>query len=513
MLGKLRHLAVPIAIQIGCGLTYGSCFPPHAWNALTWVVLVPALLAMRRASIGEAALLGGVLAFSGACVTVDWLLGAVVVYFEQSLLAGISLFAAIVLVMVVPPYAAFAAWYRAGANRAGRALPLFAAAAWIGGEYFRANFLGGNPWVLIGYSQARVAPVIAIAGLGGVYAVGFVVILANLTLAELWWRRREPGVWKVALPALLLLPLTLAYGRAQSATAPGSTGGAPAGVDVAVIQGNLDLGTQWRSELYGRNLDLYLRASLREIRQSHPQLIVWPESALSFFLEREPLYQQSIASVLGQGNTQLIAGGPHAIDAAESQFYNSALLVNPNGQVIGRYDKELLLPFAEYQPFRRLDLSNRDFGQVREFIPGQPRSPLPAVGGPTGVLICNEALFPEIARARALAGATYLVTLTNDTWIGSEKFARISFDMAVTRAVEQRRYLIRASTSGPSAIIAPDGAVITESPDFREASIRGRIEPRTDLTLYARTGDLLARLCAAVALLAPIWWLVAGATR
>jgi apolipoprotein N-acyltransferase len=501
MLHKYRHLAVPLGIQIACGVAYGLCFPPSCWSALAWVVLVPALIAMRRVATGEAAVLGGVLAFAGACVTVDWLFGAVVVYFEQSALVGAGLFAAIVLVMVVPPYAAFGAWYRASAERAGRALPLLAAAAWISGEYFRANFLGGNPWVLIGYSQARVVPVVAIADIGGVYAVGFVVILVNLTLAELCWRWREKGAWKTAVPALVLLALTLAWGSSRSEVKVAAERRDVPGIGVAVIQGNLDLGTQWSSDLYGRNLDTYLRASLKAIRESRPDLIVWPESSLTFFLEREPSYQQSIASVLRQGRTQLIAGGPHVVDDEETRFHNSALLVDSDGRVIDRYDKELLLPFAEYQPFRWLDLMNRDFGQVREFLPGPARPPLRAVGGPAGAMICNEALFPEIARARALAGATYLVTLTNDTWVGSEKFAQISFDMAIVRAVEQRRFLIRASTSGPSAIIAPDGSVLAQSAAFRPATTVGRIERRQDLTPYARVGDLVARACAVVTLL------------
>lgn len=502
MLHDHRHLAVPLGIQIACGVAYGFCFPPAGWSALAWVVLVPALLAMRRVSPREAALLGAVLAFSGACVTVDWLREAVVVYFEQSARIGVGLFAAIVLVMVVPPYAAFGAWYRTCAERAGAALPLLAAAAWITGEYFRANFLGGNPWVLIGYSQARVVPVVGIADIGGIYAVGFVVILVNLAVAEVCWRWREKGAWKIAAPALALLGLTLAYGTHRAEPESGVARREGAGIDVAVVQGNLDLGTQWSSDLYGRNLDAYLRASLEAIRTSRPDLIVWPESAMTFFLEREPVYQLSIASVLEQGGAQLIAGGPHVIDDAETRFHNSAMLVDADGGVIDRYDKELLLPFAEYQPFRWLDLMNRDFGRVREFLPGAGRAPLRAVGGPAGAMICNEALFPEVARARALAGATYLVTLTNDTWIGSEKFAQISFDMAIVRAVEQRRFLVRASTSGPSAIVAPDGRVLAQSAAFVRAVLAGRIEPREALTLYARAGDLFAWTCAATALLA-----------
>src|SRR6185295_17055406 len=95
--------------------------------------------------------------------------------------------------------------------------------------------------------------------------------------------------------------------------------------------------------------------------------------------------------------------------------------------------------------------------------PGGPTPPLPTVAGPAGVLICNEAMFPEVARTRVGAGAAILLNLSNDTWMNDAKYSAIAFDMIVLRAVEQRRFVVRASTAGPSAIVAPSGHVLVRT--------------------------------------------------
>ena len=125
-------------------------------------------------------------------------------------------------------------------------------------------------------------------------------------------------------------------------------------------------------------------------------------------------------------------------------------------------DKERLLPFAEYFPFPQLDFVRRRFGEVKEFSPGTTARLLPTAIGPAGVTVCNEAMFPDVAAARARAGAAYLVDPANDTWL-TPRFSAQQFDIVTLRSVEQRRWLVRASTSGPSAIVDPLGRVTARS--------------------------------------------------
>ena len=176
---------------------------------------------------------------------------------------------------------------------------------------------------------------------------------------------------------------------------------------------------------------------------------------MTFFLEREPAYQRAVGQVLAIGGTELVAGGPAVEQADEPRFFNSVFLLSDRGEILHRYDKEYLVPLAEYFPLGRIDLLRRQFGRIRVFTPGGAEPLLPTAAGPAGIAICNEAILPEVVSRRVAQGAAYLVNPSNDTWIPDSKFTAQQFDIVSLRAVEQRRYLVRASTSGPSAIVDP----------------------------------------------------------
>lgn len=491
------------------GVAYGLCFPPVAARPLAWVVLAPAFVALRRAPARRVALDAAVLAIAGACTTVAWLPRTVVVYFQQPLAVGAALFALVTLIMVVPYYVAFALFYaRCGRTRRAT-LPLLAGAAWVTGELARSHLLGGNPWVLFGYTQVGIDHVTQIADLAGVYGVSFTLAAVNVALAETWIAWRDTGQLRPAAGGLLsaaaVVACVLAYGHLRLGRGLASEA---APVPVAIVQGNVDLGAQWRSDLYGRNLDLYLRLTIDALRAQHTELVVWPETAMTFFVADEPIYRASIASVLQPFGAELLAGGPYAAGASPARYYNAAFLLAPDGAVRARYDKRRLLPFAEAVPFEGVDLIRRNFGRVREFSPGAVGPLLPTVAGAAGVLTCNEAMYPADARERVRAGAEILVNLSNDTWMDSRQFSTIAFDMSALRAVEQHRFLIRASTSGPSAIIDPLGRVTARSGLFTREVLAGTVAPERASTPYTRFGDLFAYACAAVTFAAGAAWLI-----
>src|SRR5262249_26584764 len=138
----------------------------------------------------------------------------------------------------------------------------------------------------------------------------------------------------------------------------------------------------------------------------------------------------------------------------------------------------------------------RRFGLVRAFEHGTRTEPLPTRAGPAGVLVCNEAMLPEAAADRVEHGAVYLLNPSNDTWIDDPQYTEQQFDIASLRAIEQRRYLVRASTAGPSAVIDPLGRVqVRTRPLAREFAL-GRIRPVEERSLYGRVGDLFGILCA-----------------
>ena len=213
---------------------------------------------------------------------------------------------------------------------------------------------------------------------------------------------------------------------------------------------------------------------------------------MTFFVDREPGYRRAIGATIRPLDVELVAGAPRFDDSQPPIYFNSVFLIAPNGDIEGSYDKRRLLPFAEYFPLRTVELLRRSFGRVREFDIGPPAEPLPSRAGRVGVIICNEAMYPSDSRERVRAGAEILANLSNDTWVGDLEFAEHQFRIAAIRAIEQRRDLLRASTSGPSGIVERSGRVQTRTVPFTRAVLGGQLIPSSELTIYAHTGDLFA---------------------
>ena len=481
-----------IVLMLLTAALYGLSYPPYGSPWVAWFALVPLFLALRGLSAARAALLAWVSGLAMAYAITDFLPEAVAYYYGQGLFFGVLLFVASVSVMCCLSHVLFALWYRWPRRSESFWSPLLVGAAWVVAEFVRGD-LSGNPWGTMGYTQVPLLPVVQIAEWTGVYGVSFLLVAMNAALAEAIVRRgaaRELG--KVALVAALAVAVFL-HGRARLDEVEREPGG---DVPIAVVQGNVDLGSRWRQELYGQNLDAYLRQTRDAARSDAPRLVFWPENAVTFFLADEPLYRYAIGNVLSATGTELVTGGPHVESGPPQRYFNSAFLVAPDGEVVARYDKRVLMPFAEYYPAWLALLSQRQFGGVREFSAGDHTAPLPTVAGPAAVVTCNEALFPRTVRERVAEGGGYLVNLANDGWLGVHKYSERVLDMVALRSIEHRRYGVRASSSGGSAIVAPSGRVLAAAAPFAAEVLRGEIRARFDVTPYGRYGDWLVALCA-----------------
>jgi apolipoprotein N-acyltransferase len=442
----------------------------------------------------------------------DWMPRAIEHYYLQPWWVGFAFFLGIALAMAAPYFAAFAFAYGGLGRAPGGGVrpwqPLLAAAAWVACELARGRLFNatpfwiGNPWALAGYSQAGVLPVMQIAAWTGVYGVSFCLAACAAGVAEALGaaaERRRPSA-----PALLagLLPGIAAFGLG-SLVLRGSA--APAGEALAVIlvQGNAYVGSQWRAEDYGRNLDVYLEETARALAAAPARSVFWPESALSLFLEEEAAYRAAIARTLAPAGAELVTGGPRRDPSGSDplRYTNAVFVLAPEGEVTGVVEKELLVPFGEYFPLRSVAWLRRRFEGVRSFSPGSAAAPLATRLGPAAVAICSEALLPEVVNARAGAAATLLLNPSNDAWIPEPRFAEHLLDVATFRAVEQGKPLLRVSTTGPSAIVEPTGRVVARTQIGERTHLAGRIVPRAGATVYGRVGDAFALACAGTAAL------------
>jgi len=500
-----------IALTLVSAGAYGLAFPPAGLHLLAWVALVPFLLALRGAGVRRALGLGALWGIAAAYAVGTWMPVAVTRYYQQPVPVGIAAFVVCAVVTVVPYSVTFALLCRRIAGRPGRAAltvePVLVAAAWTASELLRARSPAGNPWALLGYAQLPAASVVQIADLGGVFAVGFTVATVNAALASLLAAGRSatdawPGALRGSAVAAGVVTFTLVYGGLRLHRGGDDAGATP----IAVVQGDLDLGSQWQPELYGANLDAYLRLTDDALQDRRARLVVWPENALSFFLEDEPAYRAAIARVLAAHDAELLTGGPRTFRASDgdARYLNAAFVLDRSGAILAAYEKRHLVPFAEHFPLPALDVLRRRFGRVREFTPGERQAPLPTVAGAAGILICNEAFYGEVAAERVRDGASLLVNLTNDGWVGEPSYAAIAFAMSRLRAVETRRWLVRSSTSGPSAVIDPYGRVTAEAPLERQEVIASGVTARDGTTPYVAGGDAFGIACALAAALAAL---------
>ncbi len=394
---------------------------------------------------------------------------------------------------------------RATGDRAtppGGSYVLVAGAAWIATEWLRGTMLTGYPWNPLGVIWLPLPGVARIATLVGTYALsGLTVVVAGALLLLL--QRR----WRFAVP-VLLATISLFFSGFSLWIYPGYPKDAPR---IRVIQPNLDQEERPRDDYAEANLQAIER--LLGTPGSAPRLIVWPEGALRFFVEqdyppqwywkgRPEVTLARIASHLGPRDIVLTGGNALQFDGRGevTTGTNSVFAIDSNARVIGRYDKGHLVPWGEYLPARpimsALGLSRLVPGDL-DFQPGPGASglDLPAFGL-VGVQICYEIIFSGETVNRAHRPA-FLFNPSNDSWYG--RWGPVEhLAMARLRAIEEGLPVIRATPTGVSAIVDADGRVLASIPAHTGGAIELEIPRANPPTLFARAGNLMAAIVAAL---------------
>lgn len=490
----IRSLA---AVCLGA-LAFAAAFPKIGLHGLAWVGVVPLLIAVRQGGAWRAWWLGVAFGAVWRAGTLYWLV------YAMTRFGGLSLPVALLGTTAVVGYLAvyggiFAVLVR-GLEPARSTTPLAIAAVWTGLELVQAHLFSGFPWMLVGYAGGATSILAQPADLFGVYGLSFLVVAVNAALAAVML---EPARWRGPMPtALVLLVLALGYGGARLVSAP-AAGTPPAdGIEIALVQGNVAQDRKWETEARERILQDHLRLT-DQGASAGADLVIWPESSWPdpYGLEGNPMARQGIERLASEHAVAILVGTVRVHEeGAELAVANAALLFDADGELRGGYEKVRLVPFGEYLPLRGiLGFLGPLVQAVGELRPGDPEQELPAAPRagvpPFAVAICYEVIFPGLIRDRVLDGAAFLTTITNDAWYGTTSAPYQHFVMARMRAVETRRWLVRAANTGISGIVDPWGRVVERTGLFTEALVRGRIAPRSGLSLYTRIGDLFAVGC------------------
>ena len=514
-----HSLARSLVLAGASGLFLPLSFPKSDLGLLAWIALVPLHWALDGKSKTQAFWIGwlsGTIAFTGMMA---WVVTAMNTYGKVPLVIsyGLMMLLTAYLGLYVGLYSAGAVWFRTLIPRYG----LFAVPClWVTLELIRTYVLSGLPWGLLGYSQYRQIEMIQIADHMGVYGVSFLIVLVNVALAEfLSWlmplfRGFRPAKlpWELVAMAALLVTLSWEYGLATLSGAPSSD--IPrSSISVGVVQPNVDQAVKWDTAYREETLARFDR--LTEQLGRTTDLVIWPEAATPFVFEREPVYQLQLIALANRAQAPILFGSPALRFYPDRRPYllNSAYLLSPNGQLLGRYDKQHLVPFGEYIPFKSslLFFLDKLVEGIGDFEAGTgptvlTLTPKPRSAGADmvetpprpinfGVAICYEVIFPNLVRQFAANGAEFLVTVTNDAWFGSSSAAAQHFTMVVFRSVENHLAFARSANTGISGFIDPFGHIVEATPIFTEQAVKATMQVWRPHTFYSRYGDVFAYGC------------------
>jgi len=487
------------------GLLLTAAFPKIGLSTLAWFALVPLHIALRERTPKEAFRVGMIAGLAHYLTLLYWVVFTMRTYGYLPWWQCVSL-----LVLLAAYLSLYTGLFSLALVRLGQKpvhLVLLAPVLWVALEYIRSFLLTGFTWGTVGYSQFNRLHIIQISDIFGVYGISFLVVLFNaavyvllLFLAQKNWQdhpvEKRQALLAVALP-LILISLGLAYGNMRIRAMDGAMAGALS-PRVAVIQGNIDQARKWDPAFQIGTTKKYVDLTLSVVPQQ-PELVVWPETATPFYFEASPKLTRLVTDAVRQAGIRLLVGSPSVQRVAGSNaYYNSAYMVAPGGRATGRYDKVHLVPFGEYVPLKQVlsfvgkmvaqvgDFSSGDKGRTLSWGENQP---------PIGVQICFEIIFPELSRSLVKNGAGVLVNLTNDAWFGKSGAAYQHFSMAVFRAVENRRSLVRCANTGISGFVDPAGRIMARTALFEDAVLVRAVPILDEKTIYTRIGDGLPIVC------------------
>jgi apolipoprotein N-acyltransferase len=488
------------------GLLLVLSFPKFDLPVLAWAGFVPLLFSLWKKSWRESFVSGfifGMIYFFG---TLYW------VYHSINHFGGISFFSSIIIVFLLSAYlslfpAVFSMLFAQVYKKTRLPALFIAPVLWVSLEFIRSYALTGFPWASIGYSQYRFLSLIQVSDISGIYGISFLVLAVNGFIADLLLLRKRlkemplfPLSYLIAGATLLLVLMivTLGYGfwRLHQDRAGRS-------LTASVIQGNIAQDKKWEPIFQNEVIDIYTKLSEEALRE-HPSLIIWPETAMPFLFGSDVVNSERLIKFQKQTGTSLLFGSVMVKKqaAGSTDLTNSAVLLDKEGKKASVYDKIHLVPFGEYVPLRKvLFFIDRLVDGVGDYIPGNQYLQADTEMGRFSTPICYEIIFPGLVRKFYTHGGDFMVTITNDAWFGNTAGPYQHFSMAVFRAIENRKPVLRAANTGISGFIDSNGKILERSGLFDRQVLTYTIKTDSSMTFYTKFGDLFSFFCIVISII------------
>ncbi len=494
-----------VLLAIASGVALGAAYPPLPFYLFAFVAFIPYFFALKnRDTLASVNRLTYVFAFAFNLITLYWvgswtkeadpflmLSGAVLLFFNP-------------LLFLIPSSLFYVAKKTYGENFAFFSLPFF----WIFYEYIYGITEFRFPWLTLGNSQAYFTPFIQIADTIGVFGISLLILYVNIFLffglKEKFTTRNASINYKYIGVAVLLFISPLFYGVLKYGEKLNGKE-----ITVGIIQPNLNPWKKWDAGSLDEQIDLYFALSRRALDEG-AEILVFPETALPVYLtapsNRKAL--QRIRQFVDSANVPLLTGmpdfnvfppskaPPHAKSFSNSErkytTYNAAYLFVPHEREIQEYHKTLLVPFGEKVPYVEYvpfigDLLKWEVG-ISSWNVGEGAKVLSFVydgdSVKIGAAICIESIYPEYISQFVELGAQALFVVTNDSWYGKSSGPYQHEAIAILRAVENNRYVVRAANGGVSCVINPHGKIEAETKLFTRTVLTKKITLLREKTFY-----------------------------
>jgi len=480
-------------LAVVSGILTALSFPDASLWPLAFVAPVPLILASAWAQRDRQAVLAGWLAASVTwLINVPWVIPVMSKYGGLPLPVGIAIYFAMALYLGI--FGALFAWvvYRLSPRSASVGVWMAIPAAWIAVEWARTWLLTGFPWHLISEALIDVPELAMPARWIGPYGLGFLTVLvAALVARAVEGYLDERAAAPYLLVAAILIGAWFGAGRAGLVSVRLSLE-SETKMTVSAIQPDIEQEIRWDPARTVEIFDGVVEQTDEAIAKG-AALVVWPESTVPLIYEETPFWRDYVEEATRDNGVDVILGSV-ATTPSGDRYTNSALLIR-DGRTAGRYDKIRLVPFGEYVPLKNaLFFAEKLVRAVGDFQFGEDPGPLEG-RVPYGLAICYEIVYPSIPAESVRRGAELLVTITNDAWFDISAAPYQHLAMARMRAVETGRWIVRAGTTGISAIVDPTGSVVEEIPLGERGVLVATVGIRDELTPYVSGGDWAAWLC------------------
>ena len=500
------------ALAVFSGVLHVLALPPYSYGWLGFVALVPFLAILRFESrFFQRIFLGLVFGLVTVIGTSHWMPKSIAIGNQlappvAAALAGLVTLWFTLAFVAFPP---LLQWVEKGRLAGPWAAPI----VWVALEALRGVGMPAVEWLVYAHTQTSHLSVLQWVDVAGAPGLSFVLVLMNALLVEVLWPRAGRTRWQPLLGfSALWVALLLIGGWRLQVQERLRLDREDEWRSVAVAQLAIPQSERWTPQAAWPRVDQILSVSEEAFVQG-VEWVVWPETAMEVHMDKaSELAHRMQALMTARPESELILGAPReSIEQGESQFFNSAVVLNQKGRVGGVYDKIMLYPITEAAPdgLRWIPGFDQVFDEQMQWAPYTPgandQSLLKAANVPVGVLICSEGLGASMARRRVDQGAEVLVHMANDAVIPGAMPASQHFAIVRLRAIELRRPLLRASNWGESAIVSASGRILARQQSTQAGFAAAEILPRRDRTPYAAGGWLLPWLCGGLTLTGGFW--------